>query len=97
MGIELDVLRADGGATANRWLMQFQADVLRVPVEVAAEREMTALGAAALAGLAVGVFRSRDEVAAALRPAARYEPQLAPDEADRLVEKWRAAVQKALT
>src|SRR5207247_10406397 len=52
MGIELDVLRADGGATANAWLMQFQADLLRVPVEVAAEREMTALGAAALAGLA---------------------------------------------
>ncbi|HEY6053073.1 MAG TPA: glycerol kinase GlpK, partial [Gaiellaceae bacterium] len=50
----LDVLRADGGATANGWLMQFQADVLGCPVEVAAEREATALGAAALAGIALG-------------------------------------------
>jgi glycerol kinase len=97
MSIELDVLHADGGATANRFLMQFQADVLRIPVEVAAERETTAIGAAALAGLAVGVFSSRDEVAQALGTAERFEPQLDEDEAERLVHDWRRAVKKALT
>ena len=96
MNIELDVLHADGGATANRFLMQFQADVLRIPVEVAAERETTAIGAAALAGLAVGVFTSKDEVARALGTAKRYEPQLDEDEAERLVREWRRAVKNAL-
>jgi len=96
MGLGLDVLRADGGGTANAFLMQLQADVLRIPVEVAAERETTALGAAALAGLAVGVFSGRDEVAAALAPAARYEPQMDVREAERLVAEWRRAVEKAL-
>jgi glycerol kinase len=96
MGIELDVLRADGGATANAFLMQFQADVLRIPVEVAAERETTAIGAAALAGLAVGLFASRDEFAEALGPATRYEPQLPEAEADRLVHEWHRALDVAL-
>jgi len=76
--------------------MQFQADVLRIPVEVAAERETTAIGAAALAGLAVGVFTSKDEVARALGTAKRYEPQLDEDEAERLVREWRRAVKNAL-
>ena len=96
MNIELDVLHADGGATANRFLMQFQADVLHIPVEVAAERETTAIGAAALAGLAVGVFTSKEEVARALGTAKRYEPQLDEDEAERLVREWRRAVKNAL-
>jgi glycerol kinase len=96
MNIELDVLRADGGAAANGFLMQFQADVLRIPVEVAAERETTAIGAATLAGLAVGLFASEDEVAQALGTATRYEPQLDEDEAGRLVEEWRRAVKNAL-
>ncbi len=53
------MLRADGGATANRFLMQFQADLIGSPVEVAADADATALGAAALAGLAVGVWPER--------------------------------------
>ncbi len=69
----LALLRADGGATANGFLMQFQADLLGCPVEVAAEREATALGAAALAGMAVGVWGA-DEIAATHRGATRYEP-----------------------
>src|SRR2546423_4441080 len=96
MNIELDVLHADGRATANRFLMQLQADVLRIPVEVAAERERTAIGAAALAGLAVGVFTSKDEVAQALGTAERYEPQLGKDEADRLVREGRGAGKNTL-
>jgi glycerol kinase len=96
MGVELEVLRADGGGAVNRFLMQLQADLLRVPVEVPEERETTALGAAALAGLAVGTWSSPEDVAAARRQAARYEPALPEDEADRLLAGWREAVTRAL-
>jgi glycerol kinase len=86
------VLRVDGGASANGFLVQFLADVLGLPVEVAAERETTALGAAALAGVAVGRW-SRDDVAAFRRTSARCEP-----EADRseLVAGWRDALRRTL-
>ena len=93
---ELRELRADGGATANGFLMQFQADVLGVPVEVAAERETTALGAAALAGLGIGVWADPAEVRSLLRPGAVYEPRMVRDEAETLREEWRVAVRRAL-
>jgi glycerol kinase len=96
MGIGLEVLRADGGAAENAFLMQFQADVARVPVEVPVERETTALGAAALAGLAVGVWGSTEDIAAAWRLASRYEPKLDEQEAERLLAQWRRAVKRAL-
>ncbi len=92
----LEVVSADGGATANAFLMQFQADVLGRPVEVAAEPDTTALGAAALAGLAIGTWESRDEIAALQSPAVRYEPALDPAEAARLRDGWRAALGRAL-
>jgi glycerol kinase len=96
MPLRPSVLRADGGASSNGFLMQFQADVARIPVEVAAERETTALGAAALAGLAVGTWASREALAEAWRPRKRYEPDLSEDEAERLVLEWRDAVRRAL-
>ncbi len=96
MGIELDVLRADGGASANGFLMQFQADLARVPVEVAAERETTALGAAALAGLAVGTWPGLDSLARGRPAATRYEPSLDEREAERLLAEWRQAVRRTL-
>ena len=68
------VLRADGGASANRFLMQFQADLLGCPVEVAAEPETTALGAAALAGLAIGIWPNLEHIRARIRRGATYEP-----------------------
>ncbi len=80
----LSVLRADGGVTANAWLMQFQADILGIPVEVAAEREMTALGAAGLA--AGGVVTPR--------LAAVYEPRMDPDRARELYAGWRRALDR---
>ncbi|MGH2996107.1 MAG: FGGY-family carbohydrate kinase, partial [Gaiellaceae bacterium] len=92
----LEVLRADGGGAANRFLMQFQADVSGLPVEVPAERETTALGAAALAGLAVGVWASPEEVAATRRVEARYEPAMAGDEVESLLAGWRTAVSRTL-
>jgi glycerol kinase len=96
MAFELDVLRADGGGAQNAFLMQFQADIARLPVEVPSERETTALGAAALAGLATGVWSSLEDLAAAWRREARYEPQLDGSEAERLLGEWRLAVTRAL-
>ena len=75
--------------------MQFQADLLGVPVEVAAEPEMTAFGAAGLAGLAVGVWADADELAAVWRRSARYEPSLPEAQAAELVDAWREAVGRA--
>jgi glycerol kinase len=94
-GQPIAVLRADGGGTANRFLMQFQVDVLGVPVEVAAVRETTALGAAYLAGLATGVWRSVDDVRARRRIAARYEPHMTADARDALYADWLRAVERA--
>ena len=96
MDLELEVIRADGGAAANRFLMQLQADVAGVPVEVAGERETTALGAAALAGLATGVWSSLDELAAARRPGERFDPAMPLEDAERLVAGWRLALRRAL-
>jgi len=93
-GRELTELRADGGAVANRWLMQFQADVLGAPVIVPEIAETTALGAAYLAGIGAG-FWTRDEVGEMWREAARYEPRMAAAERDRLLERWREAVERA--
>jgi glycerol kinase len=92
----IEVLRADGGATANGFLMQFQADLLGCPVEVAAEPETTAIGAAALAGLAVGTWSDTSELERLARPGARFEPGLARADADALREAWRLAVRRAL-
>jgi glycerol kinase len=96
MDTELEVLRADGGGSANGFLLQLQADVARVPVEVPEERETTAIGAAALAGLAVGLWATPAELADAWRAAARYEPAMSAEDAERLVGEWRAAVRRAL-
>jgi glycerol kinase len=93
----VDALRADGGATANRVLMQFQADVLGCPVEVAADAEQTGLGAAALAGLAVGVWPDLDAVRRCIRAGARYEPAMSRDEAGARRDAWHRAVQLALS
>ncbi len=83
-GERLAELKADGGAVANRWLMQFQADVLGVPVIVPEVSETTALGAAYLAGIATGLW-DREEVRAMWREAARYEPRMGEDEREQLL------------
>ncbi len=90
----LEELRADGGATANRWLMQFQADVLGTPVAVAEIAETTALGAALLAGVGVGAWTQAD-VAARDGERARYEPKMGVDERYALIDDWRRAVTRA--
>jgi glycerol kinase len=96
LSLDVPVLRADGGATANRFLMQLQADLLGCPVEVAADADATALGVAALAGLAVGTWADRDEVAALIGRGARFEPRMDPGEVERLRGAWREAVRRAV-
>ena len=94
-GTAIDVLRADGGGTANAWLMQFQADLLGIPIEVSAVRETTAQGAAYLAGLATGVWRSRDELRTRHAVARTFEPAMSVDERDALYAGWQRAVERA--
>jgi glycerol kinase len=93
-GAELSELRADGGAVANRWLMQFQADILGAPVIVPEIAETTALGAAYLAGIGAG-FWEPEQVAQMWREASRYEPRMEEAERERLVGRWREAVERA--
>jgi glycerol kinase len=90
------VLRADGGATSNTFLMQLQADLVGCPVEVSAEPETTALGAAALAGLALGVWPDTASVAKHLRRGRRYEPGRDRDGLEELRAGWQLAVRRAL-
>jgi glycerol kinase len=87
-------LKADGGATANPWLMQFQADVLGVPVVVPEVAETTALGAAYLAGVGAGVL-TFDRVREGWRERARFEPALGDAERDALLADWTRAVERA--
>ena len=90
-GEALDVLKADGGAVANRWLMQFQADVLGAPVVVPEIAETTALGAAYLAGVATGRWGA-DQVREMWREAARFEPRMSDDERESLLAGWQRAL-----
>jgi glycerol kinase len=93
-GERLEVLKADGGAVANRWLMQFQADVLGAPVIVPEISETTALGAAYLAGIATGLW-DLDEVEAMWREKERYEPAMGADERESLLSDWARAVERS--
>ncbi|HKU61918.1 MAG TPA: glycerol kinase GlpK [Gemmatimonadales bacterium] len=94
-GLEVPALRADGGAAANDWLMQFQADLLDVPVERPDMVETTALGAAGLAGLALGVWKSTDEFLSGRR-FTRFDPGMAAAERQQRLDEWRRAVRAAL-
>jgi glycerol kinase len=94
-GITLHELRVDGGASNNDLLLQFQADLLGVPVVRPQVTETTALGAAFLAGLAVGYWDSADEIATLWREGKRFEPQMAAAERDRLLGNWWRAVDRA--
>ena len=94
-GITLTELRVDGGATANDLLMQFQADILGVPVVRPRVRETTALGAAYLAGLAVGYWKSDADVASNWQVDRRFEPAMPRERAAALRAEWERAVSRA--
>jgi glycerol kinase len=95
-GIGIRELRVDGGAAANDTLMQFQADILQVPIVRPRILETTALGAAYLAGLATGFWQDVDEIAAQWQEERRFEPRMSPEHARRLMEKWSGAVTRSM-
>ena len=93
-GERLAALKADGGASVNRWLMQFQADVLGAPVIVPEVSETTALGAAYLAGIATELW-SAEEVGEMWRESDRYEPRMSADERESLLARWHEALERS--
>ena len=94
-GIELKELRVDGGATSNETLLQFQADILQIPVVRSRITETTALGAGYLAGLAVGFWKSKDEIENAWKVDKVFEPQMPAEKAKQLRARWTKAVERA--
>jgi glycerol kinase len=94
-GMKLSELRVDGGAASNEFLMQFQADILGVPVVLQETTETTALGAAYLAGLAVGFWRDREEIASTYRTKKKFTPGMSPRQRESLYRRWKMAVERA--
>ena len=94
--VDLTELKVDGGMVKNEMLMQFQADLLRVPVVRPKVTETTALGAAFAAGLAVGEWDSPDRLRELWREDHRWEPQMDEDERQRLIARWDDAVERTL-
>jgi glycerol kinase len=94
-GLKLKELRVDGGASANNLLMQFQADLLNVPVVRPAVQETTALGAAYLAGLAVGFWRNQAEIASQWKVDRRFEPALKNDQREKMRASWTKALERS--
>ncbi|RAZ67242.1 glycerol kinase GlpK [Planococcus maitriensis] len=94
-GIELKTLRVDGGAVSNDFLMQFQSDILDVPVERPVVQETTALGAAYLAGLAVGFWESKEEIAKQWQIDKTFTSDMPAEQSEKLYDGWKQAVAAA--
>ena len=93
--LELDTLRVDGGAVQNNFLMQFQSDILNAKVERTVNQESTALGAAFLAGLAVGIWKDKREILSKISIDRTFAPQISQQERDALYAGWQRAVKAA--
>ncbi len=91
-GINVETLRVDGGSVKNNFLMQFQADIVNTPVERPEVNETTALGAAYLAGLAVGFWKSKDEIKQRWKLETEFKPELEEEEREKLYKGWKTAV-----
>lgn len=94
-GISIKVMRVDGGPVVNDFLMQFQADLLGIPIDVPVITETTALGSAYLAALAIGEFDSLDEIASKWKLSKRYTPKITEEEREKLMTGWKRAVERA--
>lgn len=94
-GIKLNALKVDGGACANNFLMQFQSDILDVPVDRPVVIETTALGAAYLAGIATGYWKDRDEVVVNWNVDRHFEPVMEVEERNKLYKGWKKAVERS--
>ena len=95
-GLRMTKLKVDGGASANNLLMSFQADILGVPLDRPACVETTALGAAYLCGLRLGVYESLDEIRANNQIEKSFAPEMSQEERAHRVAKWKKAVQRSL-
>lgn len=95
-GVEISALKVDGGMAGSDLLMQFQADLIDAPVVRPSQLELTAVGAAYAAGLAVGVYKSLDDIAAQTRASHRFTPNMTPQERARLIASWEKAVERSL-
>ena len=95
-GINIDTMRADGGAVVNEFLMQFQADILGIPIDVPVINETTALGAAFLGALGVGDFNSVEDINNIWKLSKRYVPSIGDDKRNSLIERWKKAVQRSM-
>ena len=95
-GMGVGELRADGGAVANTFLMQFQADILGIPVDVPRQVESTSLGSAFLAGLAVDVWSDRTELARLRTTGRRYDPTMGDDQREARYRRWHRALERSL-
>jgi glycerol kinase len=93
-GLKILQLQVDGGASANDFLMQFQADILGIPVRRPVVRETTALGAAYLAGLAVGFWESRDQIRSNWQEDRYFEPEMEAARREELYAGWLRAVER---
>jgi glycerol kinase len=94
-GIKIQSLRVDGGGTGNSLLMQFQSDILGIPIELTAIPDTTALGAGYLAGLAVGVWQDMDEIARKHFTSRIFEPKMSADRREKLYHDWQRAVERS--
>jgi glycerol kinase len=95
-GIPVNQLKVDGGMVVNDFLMQFQADILDVPIVVPQVTETTCLGAAYLAGLHVGFWESLEELSANWKKNRIYDPQMDRSRAEELLDGWRKAIQNVI-
>ncbi len=95
-GIDLKVLKVDGGACANNFLMQFQSDILNVQVDRPQVIETTALGAAYLAGIAVGYWSSREEVSKNWAVSRTFKPNMEDKKRKKLLDGWHEAVKRSM-
>jgi glycerol kinase len=95
--IKLKTLRVDGGAVKNNLLMEFQSDILNVPLERTKVSETTALGAAYLAGLAVGFWESQEEISKQWATDRKFIPKMSEEQRDSLYNGWKKAVKAAMT
>lgn len=95
-GIKLQALKIDGGASANNFLMQFQSDILGVPVDRPQVIETTALGASYLAGLAVGFWNSKEEIEKNWNVDKHFEPAMDNEKREKLYKGWKKAVERAM-
>lgn len=94
-GIPIEVMRVDGGPVHNEFLMQFQADILGIPVDVPVITETTGLGAAYVAAYGIGEFESLDELEDKWKLSKRYEPQMDDETREKLLYDWRRAVERS--